>query len=114
MNHKEIHAYVVGIAIGDGNLSNPNGRPVRLRVSCDIAYPLLIQKIISSIQIILPGNKVSIVQRKSGCVDVSCYSNRWPELLGWNVGDKMSQNVGIPQWIRNNKSYSISCLRGLI
>lgn len=28
-------AYVIGIAFGDGNLSNPNGRAVRLRVSCD-------------------------------------------------------------------------------
>ena len=39
-------AYIIGVALGDGNLSNPNGRAVRLRITCDIKYP----KIISEIQ----------------------------------------------------------------
>ena len=30
---------MVGIALGDGNLSNPNGRATRLRVTCDLRYP---------------------------------------------------------------------------
>jgi hypothetical protein len=39
----ELHAYVLGLAIGDGNLSNPNGRAVRLRITCDTKYPILIK-----------------------------------------------------------------------
>ena len=39
-----LRAYVIGLAIGDGGLSNPNGRAVRLRITCDIKYPLLIEK----------------------------------------------------------------------
>lgn len=31
-------AYIIGVAIGDGNLSNSNGRAVRLRVTCDNKY----------------------------------------------------------------------------
>jgi hypothetical protein len=27
----QLQAYVIGLAIGDGNLSNPSGRAVRLR-----------------------------------------------------------------------------------
>jgi len=36
---KKLHAYIVGLALGDGNLSNPNGRAVRLRITCDKKYP---------------------------------------------------------------------------
>ena len=28
---RDLQAYVIGLAVGDGNLSNPNGRAVRLR-----------------------------------------------------------------------------------
>jgi hypothetical protein len=40
----ELQAYVIGLAIGDGNLSNPNGRAIRLRISCDTNYPHLLEK----------------------------------------------------------------------
>ena len=109
-------AYVVGVAIGDGNLSNPNGRAVRLRVSCDAKYPLLIEKISFAIQAALPENKVSLIVRKNNCVDVSCYSNQWEEILGWKAkgGPKWAQQVSIPEWIRTDNSLSLSCIRGLI
>lgn len=108
-------AYIVGVAIGDGNLSNPNGRAVRLRISCDTQYPKLIQNISAAIQKICPTNKISFVLKKNArCGDISCYSNKWPELLGWQVGAKYDQNIHIPEWILNNKKYSIACLKGLI
>lgn len=66
-------AYVIGIAMGDGNLSNPNGRAVRLRVSCDTKYPKIIKNIIHAIQEVMPLNKVSLIHRKESCVDISCY-----------------------------------------
>jgi len=108
-------AYVVGVGIGDGNLSNPNKRATRLRVSCDTKYQKLIEKIKFSIMEILPNNKVSIVYRNKNCVDVSCYSNRWEKWLGWSVGggSKLDQKVRIPSWIMKKEEYSISCLRGL-
>ncbi len=42
---RELQAYVIGLAIGDGNLSNPNGRAVRLRITCDTKYPRLVGNI---------------------------------------------------------------------
>jgi len=112
----ETLAYVIGLAIGDGNLSNPNGRAVRLRISCDTKYPILIKKIICAVQKVMPHNKVSTIKRKSNCCDISCYSNKWEELLGWKAlgGSKFKQNVSIPLWIKNNNKYLKSCLRGLI
>ncbi|MGH8236810.1 MAG: hypothetical protein ACREXP_07275 [Steroidobacteraceae bacterium] len=112
----ELHAYVVGVAIGDGNLSNPNGRAVRLRVSCDTKYPALIAKIRSALERLLPENSVSVVASSGNYLNVSVYSNQLEALLGWKAlgGSKQHQNVLVPAWIRQDRSLSIHCLQGLI
>lgn len=108
-------AYIIGIALGDGNLSNPNGRAVRLRVTCDKKYNQIIENIIYSVQRLLPQNKVSITNRQRNCVDISCYSNKWEKFLGWEAksGSKEKQKVSVPDWILKNKPYSKKCLCGL-
>lgn len=108
-------AYVVGVAIGDGNLSNPNGRAVRLRVSCDNKYPKIIERIKKALQQLFPTNKVSIESHGQNCSNVSCYSNKLEDFLSWEAkgGSKYKQRVSVPVWIRVNKKYTISCLRGL-
>jgi len=114
--HSPLLAYIVGIALGDGNLSNPNGRATRLRITCDLKYLKLIQKIQASLAILLPQNKVSIVKRPEKCIDLSCYSNKWKNILEWsaNKGSKLIQGVPVPNWIKINHEYEINCLRGLI
>lgn len=111
-----LQAYVIGLALGDGNLSNPNGRAVRLRITCDLKYPGLIDRIKNSLQTILPDNKVTIVKKKRNCVDISCYSNYWEKILGWSAvkGSKFSQSASVPDWIKNDREAVVSCLRGLI
>lgn len=113
MNKKDL-AYIIGVAMGDGNLSNPNGRATRLRITCDLRYKNLISNIILTIQRLLPQNKVSVINRKN-CLDISCYSNKWEGILGWRVGDgsKEAQKISIPNWIKNNKNYTLRCLKGL-
>lgn len=114
---KENLAYVIGVALGDGNLSNPNGRAVRLRITCDARYKNLIERICLAVQKVLPRNKVSLVDRTNlGAVDVSCYSNEWENLLGWKAkgGSKHIQGVSIPRWIKQSRQLSIECLRGLL
>lgn len=112
----ETLAYVIGVAIGDGNLSNPNGRAVRLRITCDTRYPKLIEKIKISIQKLLPENKVSFVQKQARCIDISCYSNKWERWLGWKskAGPKLAQGISIPSWIMGSRRWVLACLRGLI
>lgn len=109
-------AYVVGLALGDGNLSNPNGRAVRLRITCCNDYPELTERIQRSVQEVMPSNRVSTHPHKGNCVNVSCYSNQWESLLGWkwDKGSKCNQNVGVPSWIKESREYSIECIRGLI
>ena len=112
----ELQAYVIGLAIGDGNLSNPNGRATRLRITCDTRYPALIAKIQSSLQRLLPRNKVSLVRSKGNYLNVSVYSNSLEHLLGWQAagGSKRNQRVRVPAWICEDRTLSIHCLRGLI
>ncbi len=113
---KNLQAYIIGLAVGDGNLSNQSGRAVRLRISCDDKYPNLRNKIISSLKLLLPQNGVGTVKRKSNCTDVYVHSNHLENLLGWKAlnGSKFSQNVSIPEWILENTDYKIKCLKGLI
>lgn len=113
---KVIESYVVGVALGDGNLSNPNGRAVRLRVTCDKKYPKLSKEIVEKIQLLMPKNKVSTINKKKNAIDISCYSNKWPQILGWTPekGPKHNQGIRIPKWIRSKSKYYKACLKGLI
>ena len=113
---KNLQAYVVGLAIGDGNLSNPNNRAVRLRITCDTKYPFLIKTIAKSLKLLFPENKVNIQKSKGNYVNVSVYSNHLENLLGWKVGygSKFIQNVSTPGWIKEKNEYKINCLKGLI
>ncbi len=110
-------AYIIGVALGDGNLSCPNGRAVRLRVSCDIKYPNIIDEIMINLKIIFPHNKVSICRHTSiNCIDVSVYSNKLNFIIPWMVGagTKIDQQAHVPEWIMENNEFTVSCLRGLL
>jgi LAGLIDADG-like domain len=111
-----LQAYVIGVAIGDGNLSNPNGRAVRLRITCDTNYPALIAKIRAALEQLLPQNKVSVVGSPGNYINLSVYSNHFESLLGWKAsgGSKQHQAVRTPAWVCEDRSLSIRCLQGLI
>lgn len=113
--NREVLAYLVGVALGDGNLSKINNRSTRLRISCDTNYPLLITEIIGAINYILPESKIDLINRKDNCIDISSYSNYWELILGWNSSSsKWSQNATVPKWIFYKEEYVKACLKGLI
>ncbi len=116
MNSRNLEAFIVGTALGDGNLSNPNGRAVRLRITCDSKYQNIIKEISEALSILFPRNKVSLVKRKDNCIDISVYSNKLAGLIPWEVnkGSKYDQKAHVPSWIFTHKDYVIECLRGLI
>ena len=108
-------AYVIGLAIGDGNLSNPSGRVTCLRITCDDKYPLLRNRIANALKQLLTKNKVSEYKRKENCAEVYCSSNSLESILGWKAkdGSKYKQNVNVPIWIFTRKIYMKKCLKGL-
>lgn len=111
-------AYIIGVALGDGNLSNPNGRATRLRITCDAKYPLLAENISSTLKEIFPSNRVSMVYlpHKSTYFNISVYSNKLNVYMPWRVGKgtKVQQHARVPAWIRTTKRYTKHCLRGLL
>ena len=116
-SNQQLHAYIIGLALGDGNLSNPNKRAVRLRITCDTKYPELYLHIADSLQKLFPDNKVGIQKSPKGTyVNVYCYSNKLEDLLGWRCGygSKYTQGVSIPKWVLEDRDMVKSCLRGLI
>lgn len=112
---KQALSYLIGAALGDGNLSNPNGRAVRLRITCDEKYPNIARRVTEAMHLVMPRNRVTTVPRKDGCFDISCYSNQWEEILGWRAtrGPKASQQARIPEWIKKEELLMASCVRGL-
>ncbi len=102
--------------MGDGNLSSPNGRVTRLRITCDIQYPDIIADITRSLSRLFPNNSVSHVNRTDSCIDISVYSNTLNECMPWKVGkgSKYYQQARVPDWIFENTSYIKSCLQGLL
>ncbi len=109
-------AYVVGVALGDGNLSNPNGRATRLRITCDAKYPKIAKEIKQALEAVFPTNKVSVVPRADTYFDLSVYSNKLNSLVPWKVGKgpKKKQRASVPNWIYSHSKYMKACLKGLI
>ncbi len=111
-NKAVLLAYLIGIALGDGNLSCPNGRATRLRITCDEKYPHLADEISKTLTYLFPKNTVSRIPRlKSHCFDISVYSNKLNHWMPWRVGlgSKALQKARVPSWIRFNSSYTKAC-----
>ncbi len=114
---REVLSYIIGVALGDGNLSRPNGRATRLRISCDKKYQEMAADMEAALHILFPKNKVSrVIRVDEESFDISVYSNDLNCFMPWVVGmgTKIEQKVRVPEWIRVNKSYMEHCLRGLI
>ncbi len=103
------------MAIGDGNISNPNKRAYRLRVTCDARYPGIIQRVVLYLQKVFPKNKVSLVPKKGTAFDVSVYNNEINNVLGWKLelGKKYQQTIMIPNWINSDPEYIKYFIKGL-
>lgn len=118
MTKRQKWAYLIGLALGDGNLSNPNGRAVRLRITCDAKYPLIAQEIFATMIDLFPDNSVAIVRpfQHKTYFNISVYSNQLAKWMPWKVGrgTKEAQRARVPLWIRKNKQYFRHCARGLL
>lgn len=103
------------MAIGDGNISNPNKRAYRLRITCDARYPNIIKRVVFCLQKVFPNNKVSLVTKKETAFDVSVYNNQINTILGWKLelGKKYQQTIKIPKWIDLDPEYIKFFIKGL-
>lgn len=101
-----------GIMLGDGNL---NHRGIKIAFDKRNAdYMDYVNKLFKKL---IGFELKSDIYEKTNQGYLYFYSTQLAEDLtsfGLKIGDKIKNNVGIPNWIKNNKPYVKCCLRGLI
>ena len=107
-------AEFVGIVLGDGCISN-NQLTITLHRKDDADYAKFVTQLIQKLFNVPVGiykNKhalansyvISRVELVRFCVNK----------LGLKIGHKVKQQVDVPDWIKNDISFSVACLRGLV
>jgi len=107
-------AEFVGILLGDGGITKQ-----QITISLNGKDEKEYSEFVLSLAKRLFGVYVGVYNRKSMSVIIVriCRSGivRYcVEKLGLKIGNKIKQQVDIPDWIRQNKKFSIACVRGLI
>lgn len=105
-------AEFIGIMIGDGGIT-----PYKISITtdkvADAEYILFLSKFIFKLFNIIP----KIYKLKARAINIVI--NRrdlvlFCEKSGLKVGNKLKQNLDIPAWIKKNKEFCKSCIRGLV
>lgn len=114
-NHSSKLSEFIGAMLGDGYIkTNKTQLGISLNIETDYAYALYIQSLIKE----LFGLNSSICHDGSDkSITLLVSSRNLVEFLidkGLKPGDKVKNQVDIPNWINLKKEYKIACLRGLI
>ena len=94
------YAYLLGIYLGDGCLSECARRVFRLRVTLDMRYPAVIDETRRSISAVRPARSMSVgLVHMVGCVQVSAYWKHWPCLFPQHgTGRKHLRRIVLTDW----------------
>lgn len=106
-------AEIVGILLGDGGITKQQ-TCITLNSLADKDYILYV----ANIGYKLFGVKPKILKRKD-CNATAIYWNGIMLVknlvnVGLKIGNKVKQQVDVPEWIKSNKKFKIECLRGLM
>jgi hypothetical protein len=109
----EAYASLLGYYLGDGCISAAP-RYFFLRVSCDLAYPGIIEDVAASIRGVHPGGNIYRVGAP-GCVNVQSNWRHWPCLFPQHgPGRKHERPIVLERWQRAIvESHPAAFLRGL-
>jgi hypothetical protein len=111
------YAYLLGLYLGDGCISQHARGVYRLRITLDSAYPMIIAACRASMARVMPSSRASVqVRHGSECVDVGSYSKHWPCFLPQHApGPKHDRRIVLADWQRQicDKAPEL-LLRGLI
>lgn len=110
--NEELAEYV-GIMLGDGSITQTQAT-VTLNSEADNEYVHFVRKL---------GNKLfceepKLYKRKDSKAIVLYYNGvllvKFFVKIGLKIGNKVKQQVDVPEWIKSSQNLSIACLRGLI
>lgn len=105
-------AELIGTALGDGTLEK-FPRTERLRIICNSKEKEYILHIADMLRDRFKKLPHIFKRKKKNAIDIYIYQCEISKRLGLPTGDKIENNVGIPSWIKYNKKFAISCLKGL-
>jgi hypothetical protein len=111
------YAYLLGLYLGDGDVTSHARGVCRLRVTLDSRYPDIVLCASCAMKDVLPGNRVGVHARTdSNAIAVTCYSKSWPELLPQHgPGRKHQRKIALHPWQRRiTHSFPRELVRGLI
>jgi hypothetical protein len=88
----------------------------QVRITLDTRYRGIIKRCREAINVLMPDQCASLVERSGGCVDVSLYSKHWPCLLPQHgPGKKHTRLIELQDWQRALiKQATEEFVRGLI
>lgn len=106
-------AEFVGILLGDGGITK-HQVTITLNTETDRAYILYTKHQIEKLFGITPSVRkekkfkaTNIVISRTELVD-------YLKFIGMKIGNKIKQQVDIPDWIKENKKFMLACVRGLV
>jgi len=108
-------AEFIGIMLGDGGFSSKSRQIcITLNNRDDIEYIKFVSNLINN----LFNRNPSIIKCKDAVASKILVSSTdlvdFLIKLGLRPGNKIKLQVDVPNWIKNNRSYSIACVRGLV
>ncbi len=104
-------AEMVGIILGDGGMTNSQLR-ITLNKKTDKDYAIFVGKLMKKVfaQVPSTGYYRNVVALTLTGVNLI----KELEKIGLKRGNKIFNQIGIPEWILKNSNYARACLRGLI
>ena len=111
--HTNELAELVGILLGDGHIGRSQWS-ITLNSIKDAKYSKFVQQLVNSLFLFHPTKRKrkhmhAIVIYGGGKRSINYFQK-----IGLHMGNKVKQQVGVPDWIIQNKNYSVACLRGLM
>ena len=92
------YAYLLGLYLGDGWISQHPRGVFRLRIALDARYQEVIAECCRAARAVFPENRVGTLARP-GCIAVSVYSKRLPDLFPQHgPGRKHTRQIALEAW----------------
>lgn len=106
-------AEFVGIMMGDGGVSKYH-ISITLNSKTDKEYAVFVCKLVKDLFHI-----EAKTHKRKDSLAMDIVVNRikltsYCKSIGLKVGNKLKQNLDIPEWVNENNKYQIACLRGLV
>lgn len=105
-------AEFVGIMIGDGGITKKQVI-VSLNRKTEKLYSVFVKEFLEKLFQVKP----SIYHKDKSGTDITISRTRlvaFCKSIGLKIGNKLKQDLDIPEWIRKDKNFEIPCIRGLV